>query len=139
VFVLDTDHLTAFGYPSAMSRRLAERLEASGKEVATTAVCCEEQMKGLLASIHRQRDPMQQVLSYANLVERIEFLAGFTLLPWDEDSARLFIQFRKERLRCGTMDLKIACIVLAHDATLLTRNTADFAQVPKLRFENWLD
>ena len=37
------------------------------------------------------------------------------------------------------MDLKIACIVLAHDASLLTRNASDFAQVPGLRFENWLD
>ncbi len=37
------------------------------------------------------------------------------------------------------MDLKIACIVLEYDATLLTRNTVDFAKVPGLRFENWLD
>jgi tRNA(fMet)-specific endonuclease VapC len=37
------------------------------------------------------------------------------------------------------MDLKIASIALAHDATLLTRNTRDFAQVPGLRIENWLD
>jgi len=37
------------------------------------------------------------------------------------------------------MDLKIACIVLAYDATLLTRNVTDFAQVPELRVENWLD
>jgi predicted nucleic acid-binding protein len=37
------------------------------------------------------------------------------------------------------VDLKIACIVLAHDATLLTRNTTDFAQVPELRADNWLD
>jgi len=35
--------------------------------------------------------------------------------------------------------LKIACIALVHDATLLTRNAADFAQVPGLRFENWLE
>jgi tRNA(fMet)-specific endonuclease VapC len=37
------------------------------------------------------------------------------------------------------MDLKIASIAISHDATLLTRNTVDFAQVPGLRFENWLD
>ena len=48
-------------------------------------------------------------------------------------------QFQKQRVRIGTMDLKIACIVIAHDATLLTRNTVDFAQVPGRRFENRLD
>ncbi len=37
------------------------------------------------------------------------------------------------------MDLKIACIAITHDATLLTRNTVDFARVPGLHFENWLD
>ena len=37
------------------------------------------------------------------------------------------------------MDLKIACIAFAHEATLLTRNAADFKQVPPLRVENWLD
>ena len=38
-----------------------------------------------------------------------------------------------------SMDLKIARIALAHNATLLTRNASDFAQVPGPRFENWLD
>jgi len=28
---------------------------------------------------------------------------------------------------------------LAQEATLLTRNAADFARVPGLRFENWLE
>ena len=49
------------------------------------------------------------------------------------------IALRKSRLRIGTMDLKIASIAIAHDATLLTRNTVDFAKAPGLRFENWLD
>ena len=43
------------------------------------------------------------------------------------------------RRQVGTQDLKIACICLAHDATLLTRNLADFQPVPGLRVENWLD
>ncbi len=37
------------------------------------------------------------------------------------------------------MDLKVASISLAHDVSLLTRNAVDFAKVPDLRFENWLD
>jgi tRNA(fMet)-specific endonuclease VapC len=35
------------------------------------------------------------------------------------------------------MDLKIAAIVLAHDATLLTRNQKDFSQIQGLKIEDW--
>lgn len=37
------------------------------------------------------------------------------------------------------MDLKIACIALVHDSTLLTRNTSDFSRVPGLHVEDWLE
>ena len=36
------------------------------------------------------------------------------------------------------MDLRIACIVLAHNATLLTANLRDFRKIPDLRVEDWL-
>jgi len=35
------------------------------------------------------------------------------------------------------MDLKIAAIVLTNDATVITRNTQDFAHVSNLKFEDW--
>ena len=60
-------------------------------------------------------------------------------LVWDDDAAPRFRRFRGQGIRIGTHDLRIACITIAHDATLLTRNRVDFAQVPGLRFENWLD
>jgi predicted nucleic acid-binding protein len=33
--------------------------------------------------------------------------------------------------------LKIAVIALSHDATLLSRNFANFRQIPALRVEDW--
>ena len=36
------------------------------------------------------------------------------------------------------MDLKIAAIAVAEDATLLSANVSDFQQVPGLRVEDWL-
>ena len=45
---------------------------------------------------------------------------------------------RKAGVRVGTMDMKIASIALANNATLLTRNTNDFNRIPGLNIEDWL-
>ena len=71
--------------------------------------------------------------------ERRRTSGKLTILPFDESAARLFENLKRQRLRCGTMDLKIAAICLVHDGLLLTRNLSDFAKVPGLRAENWLD
>ncbi len=40
--------------------------------------------------------------------------------------------------RVAEPDLRIAAIVLARDATLVTGNVRHFARIPELRVENWL-
>ena len=139
MLVLDTDHLTAIGYESMIGLRLTKRLAQSGEEIATTAISVDEQLSGLLAAIHQRHEPASQIEPYAERVARMEFLAAFMILPWDHDGVARFVRMKADHVKGGTMDLKIASITLAHDATLLTRNTGHFAQVPGLRFANWLD
>lgn len=139
LLVLDTDHLSELERNSAPGQRLTARLEASPSENVITIVTVEEQMRGWLAEISRHRDPLRQITAYAKLQRQVEAFAQWIVLPWDADSARLFLELRRQGVRIGSMDLKIACIALAHDATLLTRNASDFTQVPGLQFENWLD
>ena len=95
-------------------------------------------MRGRLAEISRHHDPHRQIPDYARLQHHVEAFAEWILLPLDHESAEMFLDFRRQGIRIGSMDLKIACIVLAHEATLLTRNAADFSKVPGLRFEDWL-
>ena len=96
-------------------------------------------MKGLLARIAKAKSVEDEERAYAALGERLNVLASFVYLPWDREAAALFTKLRKTGIRIGSMDLKIACIVMAHDAVLLTRNTVDFEKVPGLKFENWLE
>jgi tRNA(fMet)-specific endonuclease VapC len=103
--------------------------QKSPREKALAIATIEEGLRGWLAEINRHHD----------LDRYVELAANWTILGWDAQSAQMFRQFRAQGVRIGTMDLKIACIALAHEATLLTRNTRDFSQVPGLRFENWLD
>jgi tRNA(fMet)-specific endonuclease VapC len=139
LLVLDTDHVSALGFSSEVSLALLERIHASGQSTATTIVTVEEQLRGWLAEIHGLTDPHRQVMAYGRLQRQIEFFAAWDMLPWNAENADSYLRFRREGVRIGSMDLKIACIVLEHDATLLTRNATDFAQVPDLRVENWLD
>ena len=138
MLVLDTDHLVELDRGSARGAALQQKLEDAGDEVATTIISAEEQFRGWLAQIHRQRDPHEQIATYQRLQRRMAFFAAWHVLPWDTETADIFAGLRRQRIRIGTMDLKIASIVLAHNAILLSRNLRDFHQVPDLRVEDWL-
>jgi len=134
---LDTDHIVELD-SSTRGEELERKLEDVVDDVATTIVSAEEQLRGWLARIHRQRDPYGQIDAYQRLHRRIEFFAAWEVLPWDRTSADIFQDLRSQRVRIGTMDLKIANTVLAYDATLLSRNLVDFQRVPNLQVEDWL-
>ena len=139
MIVLDTDHLGEFQKgTSVAAQRLRHRLDSTSEMVATTIVSIEEIMRGWLAAIHRQNDPAKQIPSYERLARLISNSASWRVLPWDANAVSEFQQLRAARLRLGTMDLKIASIVLANDAVLLSANLRDFEKVPKLQVEDWL-
>ena len=138
MFVLDTDHLSEIERGSRPGRDLVQRLSSLGPEVITTIVSAEEQCRGWLAHVGRLREAPRQVRAYARFQHSLENVARMRILPFGDDAAGRFTQMRKDGIRVGSMDLKIACIVMGHGATLLTRNATDFEQVPGLRHENWL-
>ena len=139
MLVLDTDHISLLGESSAVGLRLLTRLRDAQEEVVTTAITVEESLQGWLQFISRSKSPQQLVQGYERLVKRVEFFADWTTLNWDEECSQLFSRMRSSGVRIGTHDLRIASIVLKHDATLLTRNAIDFGRVPNLKFDNWLD
>ena len=75
------------------------------------------------------------------------FLAGLQkrcqLLDLDGPSAvqagRLRAHLASSGRPIGPYDLLIAGIALAHDITLVTRNTREFERVPGLKIENWFE
>ena len=140
MLVLDTSYVSLFEHPEgAQAESLRERLVKSpDRNIVTTAITPEEQMRGWLSAIHGQRDIERQVKYYERLVGLFRFFADWRILPFDDSAAGKFNSLRSKRIRIGTMDLKIASIVLVHDATLLSKNLRDFEKVPGLRVEDWL-
>jgi len=56
----------------------------------------------------------------------------FEILPFDEAAARQFDDLRRQKLRIGSRDLKIAATALVNHALLLSANRSDFRKSARL-------
>jgi tRNA(fMet)-specific endonuclease VapC len=141
VILLDTDHVNVLKYPQhPRFTSLTTQLNTSAdQDIATTVITVEEQMRGWLAWINRSDDVHRQVPAYQELLRLFVFFSRWHVVLFDEQAASVFQGLRAQRIRIGTMDLKIAAIALAHDALLLSANLRDFQQIPNLRVANWIN
>ena len=138
MYFLDTDCQSLLDRDSPEARRLTERLLfVRPEEVAVTIVTYEEQMRGWLAWIAQAKTMALQVEGYRRLRQHIERFRVIPVVDFDAVAASEFERLRKEGVRIGTMDLKIASIALAHRATVLTRNLRDYEKVPGLSCMDW--
>ncbi|ETX13564.1 transcriptional regulator [Roseivivax halodurans JCM 10272] len=58
--------------------------------------------------------------------------------PWDTDYARIRLALERAGTPIGPNDLLLAAHALCLDSTMVTGNEQEFARVPGLRVENWL-
>lgn len=76
-----------------------------------------------------------------NLLRLNALLDPLTIVPFDDTAATAYADLRRELTRSGTLigplDMLIAAVALANNATLITNNVREFARVPGLRVENW--
>jgi len=91
-----------------------------------------------MRSGNRQQDGCPGVKRKGQLAELLD---AVTVLPFDIDSARRAARLRARLERQGTpigpMDTLIAGTALAHNATLVTHNTAEFQRIPELQVADW--
>lgn len=70
------------------------------------------------------------------------FLAPLIILPFDEAALWAYGDLRAELERKGTpfgaLNTMIAAHALSQQSTLVTNNTREFARVPGLALENWV-
>jgi tRNA(fMet)-specific endonuclease VapC len=90
-----------------------------------------------MAYMARAKTVAQEIDAYARLKTHIQSFRYILVLDFDEGAGVKYRELTRSRIRIGTMDLKIAAIVLARNATLLTRNLSDFRKVPGLKVEDW--
>lgn len=140
MYILDTDLISLLESVSTSpeAQRLRFRLaRLKPEDHITTIITFEEQVRGWTAYLAQKRTMAQQVGAYRRLKGVLDRYLKLTVLEFDEAAAEEFERLQKQRIRIGTMDLKIAAIALSRNATLLTRNTKDFSRIPDLHIEDW--
>lgn len=139
MYILDTDHMSLLERKTSHEApRLFFRLSAiSDDDYGTTIVSFEEQMRGWLALLASARTVEKPIEFYGRLKNALYRYNKIQIFDFDFQAADILSDLQNQRLRIGTMDLKIAAIAMANKATLLSRNLKDFGKIPTLQVEDW--
>ncbi|NCC35456.1 MAG: type II toxin-antitoxin system VapC family toxin [Chloroflexia bacterium] len=134
-FILDTDHVSLFQrrHPQVVARVLA----TAPNDLAVTTITLGEQVQGRLAVIRQARSQADAARGYVRLRETVAFYQTIHLVDYTTSAVDHFEELRRQGIRIGTQDLRIAAIALAEGSILVSRNRRDFAQVPGLTLEDW--
>jgi len=141
MIILDTDLISILQRGASAGAELLLRKidEAQVREpVVTSVITYEEQIRGWFHAMSLCKALTQQIPIYARLRSHAEYYSAHRLVDFDEAAAVEFQRLKRLKVRIGTMDLKIAAIALANNASLWSRNLGDFRQVPGLRVEDVL-
>lgn len=136
-YIIDTD---CFSLWQQNHPTMVQRVGINAENIAVSIVTVEEVIRGRFNVIKKASEPSQTdklVLAYGRLWDTLEDFKVLNILKFDRNAWTIYTEFRRQRIRIGTQDLRIAAIVLANNAILITRNYRDFSQVPGLVQEDW--
>src|SRR5262249_17877998 len=123
MILLDTDHLSVLtDRRAARNPALVRRPGRAEAPPPLPTAVVEEQGKGWLAKIKRSREIHAQINPYERLAELFDFLAEWDIVSLNKAAADQFAQLRRQKIRIGAQDLKIAALALTRNALLLSAN-----------------
>ncbi|BAZ17926.1 PilT protein domain protein [Calothrix sp. NIES-4071] len=139
MYLLDTDTLTRL---QARNINVIARLKAvEDSEVAITIINKVEILRARIDYLLKAETGADWLKAQELLFRTEEFLQGLIIVPVNQAASLEFERLRvvSNLRKIGRADLLIASITLANRATLVTRNTRHFQQVPGLKIVNWVD
>jgi tRNA(fMet)-specific endonuclease VapC len=121
---------------------MVQRVKVNAENLAVTIVTVEEVIRGRFKVIQDASKPKPSqadklVLAYTKLWDTLDDFKNLNILKFDQNAFTIYTEFPRQKGGIGTQDLRIAAIVLANNAILVTRNNRDFSQVPDLVQEDW--
>lgn len=139
MIILDSDIFTLLHYKHPNVVHHYEAVPAD-ERLAVTAVTRIEILRGRTDSVLKAANEQELMTATRRLQATEDALNDFLVLHVDEETARHFqTLLGQKKLKMRRADMLIACIALANDALLVTRNTKDFKKVAGLKLANWAD
>jgi tRNA(fMet)-specific endonuclease VapC len=140
VFLFDTNHISVWQRgEGAHYEKLCTHLEHhSGDQIFVCVVSFHELVNGWNAYSVKKRSSESLVRTYFEFERILKDFSVMQMLSFDRKAADVFEELSHQRLRVGSMDLRIAAIAIANQMTLITQNTVDFERIPGLSIEDWL-
>lgn len=122
MIILDTDCLSLLDREHQLeSSKLRNSLSRfAEEEIFTTIVTFEEHMRGWLSYVARCKTLDDQIFAYGRLHRFLESYRNTQVLDFTESAATIFRELKSQKIRVGTMDLKIASITIANNAILIS-------------------
>jgi tRNA(fMet)-specific endonuclease VapC len=109
-------------------------------EQAIPIVAAEEVLRGRLSTIRHAEAGKAKIAidrAYHFFEQTLQDVRQLTLLSYTPQAEIRYQEWRQQKLRGSTHDLRIAAICYAHSATLVTRNRRDFEHLQGLSVEFW--
>lgn len=131
MYLLDSNIIIDIFRGDTTLKKKLEDIQRVNLEVSTTTLNLSELYKGAYLSSQQE--------TALNLIN--EFVKNVIILTPSQKSAILFGQdYAQLKLKgkiVPEIDLIIASIAKAHNATVITRNIKDFVAIPNLTIEQW--
>jgi tRNA(fMet)-specific endonuclease VapC len=110
------------------------------EEQVVPIIAVEEILRGRLNAI-RQAEAGKIRLTveraYQLFEETLDAFREMKFLTLSREAEALLAEWRKQKVRGSTHDLRIAASCVARSITLITRNRGDFQKIPGLSVEFW--
>ena len=138
MFILDSDTATLATFQFASIIDMMDAARSRNEIVALGVFTWCEMLRGRIASMFTAANEAELTTAQLRLNETKAFLKGFTIVDCDAPAAAMFARLKssKHSRKKNRGDGLLACIALANQAVLVTRNTKNFIGIPNLVVEN---
>jgi tRNA(fMet)-specific endonuclease VapC len=139
MIAFDTDVLTGImrGNPNLIAR--LEEIPLYQQTVPVIVI--EEIIRGRLNVIRQAEAGKAKIsITYAYTLFEMTFqdFQRLPILSYTAEADAIFQEWRRQKIRVSTHDMRIGAISIVHQATLVSRNRKDYERLPGLQVEYWM-